>query len=206
MRTLRCEGPPDDSLRGRWSVLRRRAVGRSPSRLRRPALRVDDRVRRHLGAFTALLPLHQPTIAHRHRLASSIALTRRRRAPASTRGLRNVARNRHDLPVQPGSRTISASASTAFTDLRTPGPLRQTGNLLEPGMPTRIVATPARPGSGGGVSAAALGEFGPNQFERVGGLVNEAEVAVDDVTVGMPGPSSGDQAVEMQRVVHRFGA
>ena len=54
--------------------------------------------------------------------------------------------------------------------------------------------------------AAALGEFGPDEFERVGGLVDEAEMAVDDVTVGVPGPGSVDQAVEMQRVLNRFGA
>ena len=61
-------------------------------------------------------------------------------------------------------------------------------------------------GSSGDVSSAALGELGPDEFECVGRLVDEAEIAGDEVTVGVLGPRCFDQAVEVERVVDAFGA
>lgn len=58
----------------------------------------------------------------------------------------------------------------------------------------------------GGVSSAAVGELRADEFERVGGLVDEAEVAGDDVTVGVLGPCPFNQTVEVKRVFQGFGA
>lgn len=151
------------------------------------------------GSDSADVP--QPT--SRRRTTHDITPDRRTR-PRPSNSL-NGAAALVGAPTMPSIFVDCASGRIAAVTDRLCGRSRTLGEIEE-FIASGLKSEWERNHSGGCVSAATRGEFGADEFERVGGLVDEAEVAIDDVTVGVLGPSTVDQDVELQRVVRRFGS